>query len=496
MEWLADNKLARYCPLVKEKELTLDLFESWCVGTKSDREKEEEMGKNLTRMGVRDVDQQYFINAIKRLASDNTRRGKQVIPNKVHADSQSQRDEEEADEKQDNSVVHSASTKISQTKITMNSLDKQKSLQVTHLKEKMNEILSNNDINWIVGSIDISGLKIVNDKSGHDAADTVIDTVKRTISDYCEHNNPSRFRFYKDDSYGKGDLFAILIDTRGDMDQAKAHIHKIIDKLRVFEDVHIRIGITNVVKFDKNDDATKIYDRALKCANKAKELIMKTKNNNNNNNNNNTNNNGNNNDDEKSAAKNNVNEKCYNYVWQELSYQRWCQLVELKKIEEYQRLGTKKEFQQKIREIANYGDTRYALCIMDGDNVGSIKKESPIKVTFIMEQVEIEIRKLCNKYNNLNTDTNTTKAATLYGYHISAGDEYGMFVGGSGAKDKQFIEKAISELGKNFVSSCGITFSFGLSFVKVNDSASLLEDRAEKALQMAKANGKNRFCWI
>lgn len=482
LEWLAGNKLARYGETLLLEKVTLEQLAAFWYGNKSAQEKEVRIEKFLQRCHVRDVDQQPFITAIEKLSkstqqnsngvSKDSKQSKENTENKENKENNSDDDENDVDSDNNKSV-----------KISRTSLERQKSEQVTHLKEKMTEILKNNEFNWIVCALDISGLKIVNNNQSHDAANTVINTVKSTIGDYCEHNNPARFRYYRDDSYGKGDLFALLIDTRGDMKQGKLHIDKIMEKFKIFKDISVRIGITNVVKYDKNDDATRIYDRALFCCQRAKN--------------------------EEDGI-----------VWEDFSVKRWNQLVDMQRIKQDSIIGSVKDFKQKIRDIANYGDTRYALVCMDGDNVGLIKRESTVKASIVMQQAAIEIRKICNKYNdsaelskennNNNDEDNDNKdsgdkknnddksAATplFYGYHSTAGDEFAMFIGCKVPGDKKFVESVLEELATNFRQNCGVTFSFGVSFVKNNDSASLLEDRGEAGLQAAKKNGKDQVSWV
>ena len=332
-------------------------------------------------------------------------------------------------------------------------------LQSKSLAKEVQSVISSNsgkdsNAKWVLGLLDVDGLKAINEEKGYIGADLVIVSIATVIKNFTQ-DDPQRLKAYKIDKQGKGDLFGLLIRYK-ETNFIKRNIDRLISTIYDnTSQVGVSVGITSI----RNKDTTydDCYEKALECLKIAKENGGQQ------------------------------------YYW-DINDIKKMKDVEYEPYPGHAVLGNKHEFQIKLRKVARQENENWILALIDGDNVGKLKATDVEQAANAIEELYIKITRI-----SINSDCH------CFGY-LFGGDEFAIIFwdplnNSKIEEDTQFeydVEEDIKYadilqgLIKSMESTTDITISVGFARVKSDELATEWIERANKNLSIAKQNGKNQ----
>ena len=118
------------------------------------------------------------------------------------------------------------------------------------LNYSLNTSLSLNDDKWVLIMLNINNLKQLNKDLGYESTNMKIKFLGTIIYDFCERN-PFRFRGFRYNKDGKGDIFAILIYCKKQLSFAETQIKLLNKKINnELGGITVSIGIAKMIKTD------------------------------------------------------------------------------------------------------------------------------------------------------------------------------------------------------------------------------------------------------
>lgn len=342
------------------------------------------------------------------------------------------------------------------------------------LNRSLYQYLQLNDNNWVLAMLDVDGLASINEKLGYDGANHKITEIGRVIAAFCQ-KNPQKLKGYKCSEVvtGKGDLFGVLMKcNQGKLKHSELYIKKLMKKITTLTGETVSVGIAKMKEWETyNQWKLRAYKNIAKVKETGKgsddyysdidvKFVKKAI--------------------AKQESKENIN-----------SSDEKTKEFEKKTIKKKRRLGTKKEFEEKIQEIANKEDKDWVVAVMDIDDLGEFLFQHGNDRAL----VKPEIVKLETAMVELFNDIEYSTESHYFGYNLTNGDEYGIILYDSKDISKCCVSAydVLEGLRLRICDKCAFTVSIGYSRI-IEDDLGMPDDLFERVnnhLKAAKKNGKN-----
>ena len=129
------------------------------------------------------------------------------------------------------------------------------------------------DTYWVLAMLDIDGLKDINEKLGYQGANDKIDQIGTVIKKFCDNDSRKLKGFKCNDAIvGKGDLFAILMYCHPKLIKSEKYITKLMKRIKSLTHETVSVGIAKMLEWETFDE-WKL--RALNNINKVKDTSSK-----------------------------------------------------------------------------------------------------------------------------------------------------------------------------------------------------------------------------
>lgn len=355
-------------------------------------------------------------------------------------------------------------------------IDKETGLLGTNaLNYSLQTYLHLGDDRWVLAMLDIDNLKHLNDTLGYSGTNARIKFVGQIIKDFCD-SNPLKFQGFRnnDGSFGgKGDLFAILIYCKRNLQFAERHMKSLIKQINNISNTQVSVGIAKMNK-NKNKNNKTAVESFEQWKHRAFNNILKVKNNINS-------------ENHIYSDINEILEDAHDSKDDSKDNNNSNSDTNDKKnntIKVIGSLGDKQSFDEKMKEMVMNEDNKWILGIIDADNMGDFKDEKG-KVFANNEIIKIgnEILKMSNILGK----------EYCLGYKLSGGDEFGIIIHESDNSilpGKDIIQTLIDNVSFN----SQVTISVGFSKLDIDNEEMTHEwyQRTNEYLSQAKKNGKNQ----
>ena len=338
------------------------------------------------------------------------------------------------------------------------------------------------DNNWVLAMIEIDGLNDINTKFEHQIENRKEYQVGVVIKNFCE-NDPRKLKGFKcdfvdviDGKEFKRELFSIIMYCHPNINKSEKYIRKLMFKIKQQTNKSVFIGIAKMNDWETFEEWK---TRAINNLKKAKNVIpTETKTTDTT-------------DPGNGAFHSDIGINYRNPNVDESKQDE-------KQQEPQKRLGSKEEFDSKMKSIANNEDYDWTAAIIDIDDFDAFlfsnnnNKDVTAKE---MDKIEQEMYHLFNIYGNDHNKIETK----YFGYKLSDGGHFGMILYDSKDRNKCYVaaHEIVETLKEEIGIKCKFTVSIGASRPKEDDlgmSDDWLE-RINSNLRKAKQNGKNQVCF-